>query len=267
MTKIRKITLASIIILVIFLFLTSFVKIGGEIKNRYSFSVMLNTCNDSDLEKINKFIFLKRLNIQRLNSDKLDLIHKNNLKELAIMTTTNHEAYQNLNEFDKLKMFYSVGLDFKDFSYFSSMNKLEELYLGMGYIDNRILSSKDFEKLPVSIKKISINGLENTDDLDVSHLVNLESLDICYSSLTEININNPDLETVLLLDDNYLNEVHISENSQKIRRIGINNCPNLKLNVSDLEKIKSLERISDSDGILEESDIERLKSLGIEITS
>lgn len=253
------------VVLIIIIVLTSFIKIGGEIKNRYSLSLLLYSCNRSDLEKIDKFIFLKKLNIQQLESDELNLINKNNLKELVIMTTTNREAYKNMNNYNNLKLFYSVGLDFNDFSYFSSMKKLERLYLGLGYTDNRILSADAFEKLPVSIRNLCINGLENTEKLDFSNLKNLKTMHLDYSSLLEIEINNPNLENVLLFDNKSLEKLSISENSQKLKSLCINNSPNIKINISELERLKSLESISVTNGLLTSAEIDKLESLGIKV--
>lgn len=245
--------------------LSSFIKIGGEIKCRYAPKLILQTCEDTDLEKVSKFIFLNKLNIQRLKSDNLDLINSPNIKEFTVMTTTNHDAYHNMPDFKKLKMFYSVGLDFDDLSYFSSMNRLKELYLGLGYTDNRIMSSGSFDSLPVSLERICLNGIENTDSLDFSKLNKLKSVYISYSSLSSINIDNPDLEILSLPDNALLTNIYISAKTVKLKSISVNKCPNIEINIDNLKNLSSLEHLTVSKGTITESDIENLLSLGVEV--
>ena len=107
--------------------------------------------------------------------------------ENYIKNHTNHDAYVNINGFDNLNYFRSVGLDFKDLTYFSNMTKLTDLNLGLLY-ENRIQSSYGFESLPISIESLALNGLENTSKLDTSHLTNLKSLYLSNSSLFMILI-------------------------------------------------------------------------------
>lgn len=244
---------------------SSFVKIGGEIKCRYSPRLILQTCDDTDLTKISEFIFLNKLNILRLKSDNLNLISNPKITEITIMTTTNHNAYQNLPELKKLHMFYSVGLNFNDLSYFSSMDTLKKLYLGLGYTDNRILSVSSFDCLPKSLEEICLNGIENTDSLDFSKLEKLKSVHISYSSLSEIIIDNPNLETLSLSDNSLLTNVCISSETTKLKNLFINKCPNIKINIRDLKKLNSLESLIISDGVLMEDEVEDLIITGIDI--
>ncbi|MDD6825770.1 MAG: hypothetical protein PUE12_06585 [Oscillospiraceae bacterium] len=265
MIKNRKNFLYITFCIIVAFFFTSFIEIGGEIKFRYSSNLVLRTCVDSDLEKINKFYFLKKLNIQQLKSENLDMIANENLKELVIMTSTNNDAYMNLKKFSKLESFYSVGLDFNDLSYFSSMDKLKKLYLGFGYANNRIKSSDFFEKLPFSLEHVCFNGLENTEYLNFSELKNLETLYLSNSSLTSLYIDNSKLEGISLSNNSVISHLDISSNTINLKKIYIDDCPKLVLDIDELGKLESLQYIFINDDLLTEKEIQKLSNIGIEV--
>lgn len=252
-----------VIVLCIIIMFTSFIRIGGEIKFRYSLDLVLQTCTEVDLKKIKKFCFLKKLNIQQLESEKLNLITNDSLKELVIITSTNNNAYLNLKEFSKLESFYSVGLDFADLSYFASMKKLKNLYLGFGYEKNRIKSSESFESLPVSLEHICFNGLEDTESLDFSNLKNLQTLYVSRSSLSNVYVDNPKLEGISLKNNSSLKNINISENTANLKKIYIIDCPNLMLDIGELKRLSSLQYIYLNNELLTDTDIDALSDCGI----
>ena len=265
MMKVRKIRFILISALLLVFTFTSFVSVGGEVKFRYSFELVLQSCQDSDMEKLKKFYFLKKLNIQNLKSDKLDLITCKNLKELVIMTQTNNNAYLYLNELKNLESFYSVGLDFNDFSYFSSMSKLKKLYLGWGYAGNRIKSSHYFESLPISLEHLCINGLENTKCLNFSKLENLETLYVSDSFLYSLKIDNPKIERLSISYNGDLEYIDISDDTNNLESIYIVDCHNLRLDIEKLQQLKALQYIYINDKLLSNEEIQKLSNLGIRV--
>lgn len=260
----RKIKIICIIIVVLILISTSFVKINNELKFRYSTSVFLRSCDDNTIKGINKLIFLRKLNIQSLETDNIHQVNGKHLKELIIFTHTNHDAYVNINGFDNLNYFRSVGLDFKDLTYFSNMTKLTDLNLGLLY-ENRIQSSYGFESLPISIESLALNGLENTSKLDTSHLTNLKHLCLTNSSLTTLSINNDKLEFLNVDHNNTLSSIYISKNTSNLSTLTICDCPNLKITINDLLSISSLKTVWFTNGMFSEDEISELENNGIEV--
>jgi len=254
-----------IILMVVLFLITSFVKISGEIRFVYSPSLLIEECHDSDLRKTGRFVFLRKLNLTLLETDNLELIDAPSLKEISISTVSNRDAYLKLPVFENLEFFYSVGLDFKDLSYFSSMDKLRELWLGLGYSDNRIISSYGFDLLPVSLEDIVLNGLENTESLDFSRFSELQSVYICHSSIKKVSVNNENLDYLNLSDNKFLTSIIIGEKTEKLKKIVAMDSPNIQIDADELKKITSLKYLCISKGLLSENDIEKLADSGIEV--
>ena len=221
--KHKKIFIFIILIVGVVIFsLLNTLEIDGKYYSRFCTDVDINCCTDKDAEKLKTMPFVTKLFI--FNCQTNDISFVENMPFLSSLDSNIFNGdLSPIIKCTNLKSFGSESCVINDFTYFSELNKLEELWFGLFIPDVKIYSLKGIEKV-TSLKIINLSGVKQKEPIDLKGLDELESLFIGYSDIVSLNIECEKINTVFLQKNPDLQKCTFSNKCDNLEEIRIHGC-------------------------------------------
>lgn len=261
--KSKLLWIISVICVIVLFFSLNIIELDRKWFFRFETEVFLKECSNEDAKKLETMPLIHCLEIQDCTADNIDFIENMPfLTELSILKYRGD--WSKLKKCENLTSFSVTNSTFDDLKYFSEMEKLENLDFAVFSNDVKIDSIDGIEKIK-SLKTLTINGLSDDDISSINSLLCLETLNVQYSSITSIELENEKLLYISLSNNHSLERCDYSEKCINVKEIIILDCPNIIIDVDELIKLPELCKISISKGMLKENEIDKLASRGIEV--
>ena len=253
------------ILLLIVLCAVSIVKIDGNITFRFKTDLHIDKCNNQTARLIKTMPFIRNIYVGDCTADNLDfLLYKPFLNEVTI--NGYNGDWSKIKKCKRLReLVIEKNTTLQSFENLE-ISRLELIIIGLGdksEVNNtKVCSKKGIDKL-IFLRVLCVCGLDESNIDEINDLPNLESVSISSSDITEITLNNSTVRYLRLKNNMSLKNCYFDQKSSGLQRLIIDNCPELKLHLSDFKNLNSLHELSISEGMLSDNEIDELGKRGV----